>query len=402
MSNKDGRFVKTKLATRMMKFLIGGVAILDGEKWVEHRRIMNPAFHAEKLKGMFPAFSAACSDLICRWENLLADSAGTIELDVWSEFQNFSGDVISRAVFGVSYQDGRRIFQLQAEQLVRVTQAFRTSHIPGFSLLPTESNRRMKAIKRETNTILRGIIEKRHEAMKNGEPAKDDLLGMLMESNMNYSDSDGKSSRGITVEEVIEECKLFYFAGSETTAIVLTYTMVALSMHPEWLDRARDEVLQVFGQNKPDFSGAGRLKVVTMVLYEVLRLYPPALFINRRTHKQTELGGVTYPPDVMFVVPIMFIHRDPPLWGHDADEFNPGRFAEGVSKACSDPGAFIPFSWGPRICIGQNFALLEAKLAISMVLQRFAFELSPEYVHAPFSILTLHPQHSVLVRVRRL
>jgi len=85
------------------------------------------------MQGMFPEFSAACSDLICRWENLLADSAGTIELDVWSEFQNFSGDVISRAVFGVSYQDGRRIFQLQAEQLVRVTQAFRTSHIPGFS-----------------------------------------------------------------------------------------------------------------------------------------------------------------------------------------------------------------------------------------------------------------------------
>ena len=139
-----------------------------------------------------------------------------------------------------------------------------------------------------------------------------------------------------------------------------------------------------------------------MVLYEVLRLYPPALFINRRTHKQTELGGVTYPADVMLVVPIMFIHRDPALWGHDAGEFNPGRFAEGVSKACSDPGAFIPFSWGPRISIGQNSALLEAKLAISMVLQRFAFELSPEYAHAPVSILSLHPQHSVMVRLRRL
>ncbi|RLN24398.1 cytochrome P450 72A11-like isoform X2 [Panicum miliaceum] len=405
-------------ATRMIKLLIGGVAILDGEKWFKHRRIMNPAFHAEKLKGMLPAFSAACTDLICRWENLLADSAGTIELDVWSEFQNFSGDVISRAVFGVSYQEGRRIFLLEAEQLVRVTQAFRTSQIPGFSycfnhktpvlhnahcfspfswlcktvcsgifhpkisplplsasLLPTESNRRMKAINRETKTILRGIIEKRHEAMKNGEPAKDDLFGMLMESNMNYSESDGKSRRGITVEEVIEECKLFYFAGTETTAVLLTYTMAVLSMHPEWLGRARDVVLQVFGENKPDFSGASRLKVVTMVLYEVLRLYPPALFVNRRTHKQTELGGVMYPPDVTFVVPIMFIHRDPALWGHDAGEFNPGRFAEGVSKACSDPGAFIPFSWGPRICIGQNFALLEAELAISMVLQRFEFEL---------------------------
>ena len=128
-----------------------------------------------------------------------------------------------------------------------------------------------------------------------------------------------------------------------------------------------------------------------MVLYEVLRLYPPALFINRRTHKQTELGGVTYPADVMLVVPIMFIHRDPA----------PGA-REARPKACSDPGVFIPFSWGPRICISQNFALLEAKLAISMVLQRFAFELSPEYAHAPVSILSLHPQHSVLVRLRRL
>jgi cytochrome P450 len=310
----------------------------------------------------------------------------------------------------------------------------------------------MKAIDTETKTILRGIIEKRHEAMKNGEPTRDDLLGLLLESNMNYTDSDGKSSRGITLEEVIEECKLFYFAGTETTAVLLTWTIVVLSMHPEWQDQARDEVLEVFGQNNPDLSGVSRLKVVsvlarlieketfhcaddsvsfrdlhanilsyliiflifcclidlvllqqvTMVLYEVLRLYPPALFINRRTHKQTELGGVTYPPDVMVVVPIMFIHRDPALWGHDAGEFNPRRFAEGVSKACSDPGAFIPFSWGPRICIGQNFALLEAKLAICMILQRFAFELSPAYVHAPYNVLTLHPQHGVLVRLRRL
>ncbi|KAF8696968.1 hypothetical protein HU200_036613 [Digitaria exilis] len=358
-SNKDGYFVKTKLATRIVKLLIGGVAILDGEKWAKHRRIMNPAFHAEKLKGMLPAFFSACSDLICRWDNLIANSTETIELDIWSEFQNLSGDVLSRAVFGVSYQEGRKIFVLQAEQLVRVIQSFGTNHIPGFSLLPTKNNRRMKAINRETKKILRGIIEKRYEAMENGER-------------------------------------------TETTAVLLTWTMVALSMHPEWLDRARDEVLQVFGQNKPDLSGINRLKVVTMVLYEVLRLYPPALFLNRRTHKQTELAGVMYPPDVMFVIPIMFIHRDPVFWGPDAGEFNPGRFAEGVSKACSDPGAFIPFSWGPRVCIGQNFALLEAKLGISMILQRFAFELSPAYVHAPYSILTLHPQHSVLVRVRRL
>jgi cytochrome P450 len=139
-----------------------------------------------------------------------------------------------------------------------------------------------------------------------------------------------------------------------------------------------------------------------MILYEVLRLYPPVVAMNRRTHRPTELGGVTYPAGVMLVTPVMFIHRDPALWGDDAGEFNPGRFADGVSKACKDPGAFVPFSWGPRICIGQNFALLEAKVAICFMLQRFAFELSPAYVHAPYTVLTLHPQHGVLVRLRRL
>lgn len=85
------------------------------------------------MQGMLPAFSSACSDLICRWDDLIANSTGTIELDIWSEFQNLSGDVLSRAVFGLSYQEGRKIFLLQAEQLVRVLQAFGTNHIPGFS-----------------------------------------------------------------------------------------------------------------------------------------------------------------------------------------------------------------------------------------------------------------------------
>lgn len=122
----------------------------------------------------------------------------------------------------------------------------------------------MKAVDREVKTILRGIIEKRQEVVKNGEAIKDDLLGLLLESNMNYSDSDGKSSQGITVEEVIDECKVFYFAGMETTAVLLTWTMVMLGMHPEWQDRAREEVVKVLGQNKPDFNGVARLKVVSL------------------------------------------------------------------------------------------------------------------------------------------
>jgi cytochrome P450 len=125
----------------------------------------------------------------------------------------------------------------------------------------------MKAIDIEVKAMLRGIIEKRQESMKNGVVHSDDLLGLLLEANMDYSGADGKSSKGMTMEDVIGECKLFYFAGMETTAVLLTWTVVVLSMHPEWQDHAREEVLQVFGQNKPDLNGLNHLKIVSTYIF---------------------------------------------------------------------------------------------------------------------------------------
>jgi cytochrome P450 len=137
-----------------------------------------------------------------------------------------------------------------------------------------------------------------------------------------------------------------------------------------------------------------------MILYEVLRLYPPAITFSRKTHKEMKIGGITYPAGVMIELPVMFIHHDPDIWGNDVHEFNPERFANGVSKASKNPGAFLPFGWGPRICIGQNFALLEAKMAISMIIQHFEFQLAPSYTHAPHTVIIMHPMHGAQITLR--
>ena len=105
------------------------------------------------------------------------------------------------------------------------------------------------------------------QAMQEGENIKDDLLGLMLESNMRTSDDNGQFISGMTIKEVLEECKLFYLAGTETTSILLTWTMIVLSMHPEWQDRAREEVISLFGKNKLEYEGVNRLKTVSGVLF---------------------------------------------------------------------------------------------------------------------------------------
>ncbi|KAJ1284419.1 hypothetical protein BS78_03G202800 [Paspalum vaginatum] len=402
LSNKFGHFEKLKFG-RLQRMLHNGLGSHEGEKWAKHRRIINPAFHLEKLKRMLPAFAACCTDLVERWDGLVAADGQPRELDVWPEMQNLTGDVISRAAFGSSYLEGRRIFQLQGEQVQLVLHAMHKLHIPGYLYLPTRTNRRMKQIASEIEGLLKGIIAKREKALSTGTAASDDLLGLLLESNMEHCRGDGDDSKaGITTDDVIGECKLFYFAGMETTSVLLTWAMVVLSMHPHWQHRARDEVLRVFANRTPDYDGLSRLRIVTMVLYEVLRLYTPLPSLQRQTYKPMELGGVRYPAGVMLMLPLLCVHHDKDVWGPDASEFRPQRFADGVSRASRDAPAFFPFGWGPRTCIGQNFALLEAKMGLAMILQRFAFELSPAYTHAPFANGMLQPEHGAQVMLRRL
>ncbi|KAG4161061.1 hypothetical protein ERO13_D01G035100v2 [Gossypium hirsutum] len=369
------------------------VNITDPEKI---REILNK--FNDFQKNMLPAFYQSCSDMLSKWEKMVC-TEGYSELDVWPYLVDLTRDVISRSAFGSSFEEGKRIFQLLEDQLVLTIKLIQTVYIPGWRFLPTKTNREMKMKHRDIKESLREMIKRREKAIKAGEESNEDLLDILVESNIREMEA---KNMGMSIEDVIEECKLFYFAGQETTSVLLVWTMVLLARYPDWQSKAREEVLHVLGDSKPDADGLNRLKVVTMILYEVLRLYPPVVELGRSVPKEIKLGNLLLPVGTEVSVPILQIHHDKDLWGVDAREFKPERFAEGVSKATKSQVTFLPFGWGPRICVGQNFAMMEAKMAMAMILQRFWFELSPSYAHSPYSRATLRPQHGAQIILHKL
>ncbi|KAL2931746.1 hypothetical protein RDABS01_037156 [Bienertia sinuspersici] len=387
--------------------LFPGVFSYEGEKWAKHRKIINPAFHMEKLKLMLPAFRDSCAEIMNKWEKITVET-GSVELDVWPDLTKLSADVISRAAFGSNYEEGQKIFELLKEQTDITLLMLQTVYFPGKRHIPTARNRRFKELEHQMHTSLSAIINKRKEAIEAGEQVKADLLGILLDSNSKetqqaVANNNNKNQHfGMSLDEVIDECKLFYLAGQETTSTLLVWTMILLSKHQDWQAQAREEVLQMFGNNVPDFESLSHLKIVTMILQEVLRLYPPVIQIARRVYKDTKLGALSIPSGALITFFMYTVHRDQESWGDDAYEFKPDRFSEGISKATKGNNAFFPFGWGPRICLGEKFAMAEAKMALAMILQRFSFELSPSYVHAPRTVMFLQPQHGAQIILHKL
>ncbi|KAL8148721.1 cytochrome P450 CYP72A219-like [Apium graveolens] len=381
------------------EIITGGLLTAEDEKWTRHRKLISPAFHVDRLKNMLPAMHLSFQDMLKKW-NVLVSATGSAEVDVWPYLEDMSGDVISRTAFGSNHEEGRKIFLLQKEQAHLAIHLAWVSFIPGWRYIPTKACRRMNQVCTELQVSIKSIIGKRELEKQKGEANNDDdLLGILTESNSKEIKEQGI---GMSIQEVIDECKLFYFAGSETTSNLLVWTMVLLSVHTEWQISAREEVLKAFGREKPDYDGISHLKKITMILLEVLRLYPPAAMLIRGIPNEAQLGNTNFPAGIGFVLPILLLHYDTDLWGEDAHKFKPERFSHGIFSATKGRLSYMPFGGGPRICIGQNFAMVEAKMALAMILQEFSFELSPSYAHSPFQIITLQPQHGAKIILQKL
>ncbi|KAI3839231.1 hypothetical protein MKX03_032861 [Papaver bracteatum] len=377
LSNKFGFYTKPRINPTTVAMIGNGLALVTGMDWVKHRRVVNPAFNTDKLKAMTRRMAACTLSTLQGWEHQLVCSKDHFkEIDIRREFQILTGDIIAHTAFGSSYIEGKTVSETQRDLQPYVLASATDIYIPG-----------------------RYIVESR---LKKGDESGygDDLLGLLM--GVSEPASLKQTYLKLNMHEIIEECKTFYFAGHETTSNLLTWTIYLLSLHPEWQNRLREEVLKECGSEVPDAEKLNRLKLVNMVILEVLRLYCPVISLVRVASEDMKLGKLMIPKDTMVTIPLAMIHRSKMQWGEDANEFNPWRFSQGVSKAAKHPNALLAFLVGPRACIGQNFAMMEAKLVIALILQRFSFSLSSTYIHAPVDNMTMQPQFGLPVVLKSL
>ncbi|KAF8039147.1 hypothetical protein BT93_B1636 [Corymbia citriodora subsp. variegata] len=389
-------FGKPSYQLKAMGPLLGqGILTSNGAKWAHQRKILAPELFADKVKGMINLMVESSITLVNSWSQMIEKEGGVAEINIDSHMRSFSGDVISKACFGSNYARGQEIFsKLRALQEAISKIAF-TSMIPGFRYLPTKSNREIWKLEREIQSLILNVVKERKEAT-----SKKDLLEMILEGARNSSELGGGDT---TDRFVVDNCKNIYLAGYETTAVAASWTLMLLASNPGWQAKVREEVMQVLrGGQLLDADTIRKMKTLTIVINESLRLYPPVAIVSREALEDMKFGNIQVPKGVNVWTLMVTLHQDPEIWGSNADQFDPKRFANGVTGACKLPYAYMPFGVGPHTCLGQNFAMAELKVLLALVISNFSFSISPKYRHSPTMRLVIEPEFGVDLLVRRL
>lgn len=371
-----------------------GVISSSGSIWAHQRKIISPEFYPDKVKGMMGLMVEATNSMLGSWDDRINISGGTADITVDEDLRSLSADIISRAAFGSSYSLGKDIFsKLRALQQLMAKTLF--IGIPGSRYMPTKNNFEKRRLEKEINSMILRVVEERMTAKH-----ENDFLQKILEGARTCVENDLTSNID-TEKLIVDNCKTMYFAGHETTATTAAWSLMLLAAYPDWQARARVEVLEVCGGRIPAADDLRNMKVLTMIIQETLRLYPPAVFVARAALQDARLKDIQVPKGLDIQIPVPLLHQNPDFWGPDAHRFNPERFANGTGAACKAQHAYMPFGFGARVCLGQYFAMVELKVILSLMLSKFSFSLSPAYRHSPAIRLVIQPEHGVKLLLRR-
>lgn len=379
-------FLKPKLNEGLGLVLGKGlVSNDDNESWLTQRRMMQPIFHRQHIADLAEEMTAAGENLLNRWN----DSGENPTVNMTEEMMRLTLEVITKTMFGTDVSDQTN----KIGEAVQFLSHFIHNRLQNpLSLplkIPTPKNLAFQKSTRMINEIIEEIIRQRRTSVEK----REDLLQMLLDAR------EEETGEGMNEEQIRNEVLTIFAAGHETTANALTWTWFLLSQHPEVFSKMQAEIDEVLQGEKPTLADIPKLKYVSQVFNESLRLFPPVVMIPRRVDAETTLQGYQIPKDSLVFVNIYHIQRHPDLW-ENADEFIPERWEENLRKE-QPQLAFMPFGAGQRLCIGNHFALMEGTLFLAQIAQKFTPQLAEKQQVTPDVGITMTPKKGLLMKIKK-
>ncbi|MFO7563040.1 MAG: cytochrome P450 [Enhygromyxa sp.] len=384
--SKVRNYTKHRAYAPIREFLGDGLVTLEGDPWRVRRRLIQPHFHRARLEqmveGMVEVIDAWLADLRRR-----LPSGGVI--DIHREMVALTLDIVFNALFGPGLARGGEVRYEVLSDSIQVMNE-RVEGVPVPLWIPTARNRRFKRTLAELDANVFAIIA---AARRRAEPIPT-LLGMLLET------VDDQTGEPLPDRAIRDEVMTLYVAGHETTALMLTWLFALTGERSDVWGGIEDELHRTLGGRVPRFAELPGLVYLRAVIDETLRMRPAVAALSRDVVADDELMGYRLEAGE-FVLPYFFgLHHHPDLWD-EPRRFDPGRFApEAQSASARHKWSYMPFAAGPRMCIGNNFALAEGALIISMLLQRAEWTLEPGQQIEPVAAGTVRPSAPVNVRVR--
>jgi cytochrome P450 len=385
--NADNYGRKTRSLAALRETIGDGLLTTTGPAWWRNRRLMQPAFHKQRLGGFAGTIAEAAEDFAARAARL---GAAGPPFDLVPELARLTLRILGRCLFDRELTDEADAVGGAVQVVLHHTIEKLGSLIPMPGMVPTPKNLRFRRALRALDRVVLSLIEERRRGA--GAAERGDLLTMLV------SARDEETGEGLGDRQLRDEVMTLLLAGHETTAMALSWTFYLLSLHPGVRRRLEDELAAALAGRAPVLDDLPRLPYTRMVLEEAMRLYPPAWVITRSATGADELGGFVIPAGDMVLLSPYVTHHDPSLW-EDPEGFDPERFAPGAEGA-RPRYAYYPFGGGPHLCIGAGFAMMEATIVLATVAQRLRLDLEAGRPVAIEPLVTLRPSPGIWVTAR--
>lgn len=388
---QSDNFPKHRYMDDLLRPLLGrSIFTSNGDEWRSQRRLMDQAFEQTRMEYAFPRMADAVDALMARLR-ALADGAAC---DIETEMTHFTADVIFRTIFSepLEAEDARRIFAAFGVFQSEAPKATMPKYRPRWWGRWGGKRHEEVSIRAagEIRALLFRLVEPRFRAHRGGAPsAHNDILDALLRAR------DAATDRAMEVEELVNEIAVLFLAGHETSASALAWTFYFLANSPDVQSKVSEEIQAVIGSAPPTLPKLQKLELTRRVFRETLRLYPPLGFLVREAAGESCLREQSVAQGAAVVISPWLIHRHAKYWDRPT-EFDPDRFLTENGKA-SAAKAFLPFSIGPRVCVGAGFALQEAALVIASLMQEF--RVAPVAGPQPRPIARLSLRSDIGVRV---